>query len=140
VLAFLEPKTAAARRTVALPAECVTALRQHRARQAEEKLRAGAIYLDRGLLFCRTDGRPIDPRTIDRAFGRVLERAGLPPIRLHDARHTFATWMLGEEVPMKVVSDQLGHTSISITADVYSHVTGAMARQAADRLNTAFLG
>ena len=138
VLVFLDPKTEHSRRTVALPAECIIALRQHRARQAEEKLRLGAGYGDRGLVFAQEDGRPIDPRTMNRYFTQALKRSGLPAIRLHDARHTYATWMLQTGVPMKVVSDQLGHSSITMTADVYSHVTREVAQQAAATLDAAF--
>ena len=137
-LAFLEPKTARSRRTVALPAECVTALRQHRARQAEERLRLGAAYQDHGLVFAQANGRPIDPYSMNRAFQTVLKRAGLPAIRLHDARHTYATWMLQTGVPLKVVSDQLGHTSIAITGDIYAHVTQEVAQHAASALDQAF--
>jgi len=138
VLVFLDPKTEHSRRTVALPAECITALRHHRARQAEERLRLGTGYGDRGLVFAQEDGRPIDPRTMNRYFTQALKRSGLPAIRLHDARHTYATWMLQTGVPMKVVSDQLGHSSITITADVYSHVTREVAQQAAATLDAAF--
>jgi integrase len=137
-LAFLEPKTARSRRTVALPAECVAALRQHRARQAEERLRLGAAYQDHGLVFAQADGRPIDPYSMNRAFQTVLKRAGLPAIRLHDARHTYATWMLQAGVPLKVVSDQLGHTSIAITGDIYAHVPQEVAQHAASALDRAF--
>jgi integrase len=138
VLVFLTPKTEQSRRTVALPAECVTALRQYKARQAQEKLAGGQGYHDYGLVFCREDGRPIDPRSMNRYFAQALKRAGLPSIRLHDCRHTFATWLLKAGVPLKVVSDQLGHSSITITADVYSHVTTEVAKQAAAVLNAAF--
>jgi integrase len=138
-LMFLEPKTASSRRTIALPGECVTALRHHRARQAEEKLRLGAAYQDHGLVFATEEGKPIDPRTMGDLFTRMLARAGVPHIRLHDARHTFATWMLQSGVSLKTVSDQLGHSSIAITGDIYSHVTREIAKAAADVLNTAFI-
>src|SRR5262249_50976855 len=87
-LIFQEPKTAHARRTIPLPETCLAALRQHRARQAEEKLMLGPGYIDHGLVFCQSAGRPMDPNTLDRAFKRALLAAGIPTIRLHDARHT----------------------------------------------------
>jgi integrase len=139
VLVFLEPKTDSSRRTIALPGECVTALRQHRARQAAERLHLGAAYRDQGLVFATEDGRPIDPRRMNELFTQALTRAGVPHIRLHDSRHTFATWLLQAGVSLKTVSDQLGHASISTTADIYAHVTAAVARQAADALNQAFI-
>ena len=138
VLVFLDPKTERSRRTVALPAECIVALRQHRARQAEERLRLGAAYQSLALVFATERGTPIEPRTMNALFTQMLARAGLPAIRLHDARHTFATWMLQSGVSLKTVSDQLGHSSIAITGDIYSHVTREIAKAAADALNTAF--
>jgi integrase len=138
MLAFLEPKTDSSRRTIALPGECVTALRQHRVRQAEERLRLGAAYQSLDLVFATEEGKPIDPRTMNDRFAQALAHASVPHIRLHDARHTFATWMLQAGVPLKTVSDQLGHSSIAITGNVYSHVTREIARAAADTLNQAF--
>jgi integrase len=91
-----------------------------------------------GFVFCREDGVPIDPRTLGRYFTQALKRAGLPHIRLHDSRHTFATWLLEHGVPMKVVQMQLGHSSFKVTADIYSHVTPELAQQAAAALNAAF--
>jgi integrase len=137
-IVFLAPKTERSRRTVALPAECIAALRQHRARQAEERLRLGAAYQSLALVFATERGTPIEPRTMNALFTQMLARAGLPAIRLHDARHTFATWMLQSGVSLKTVSDQLGHSSIAITGDIYSHVTREIAKAAADALNTAF--
>ena len=130
-----EPKTASSRRTIPLPDICQAALRHHRAQQAEEKLRLGPGYTDQGLVFCRANGAPIDPGTLDRAFSQALKRADLPAIRLHDARHTYATWLLEQGVSPKVVQTMLGHSSIRITMDVYSHVSLDLERQAAATLN-----
>jgi integrase len=138
ILAFLPPKTDAGRRTVALPEECVSALRQHKARIATEKLRLGAAYTDDDLVFCHEDGSPVEPRLLNRRFTQALARAGLPHMRVHDARHTYATWLLQHDVPLKVVSTQLGHGSITVTGDIYSHVTAEVARKAAEALQTAF--
>src|SRR5262249_46002613 len=113
-------------------------LRQHRASQAEEKLRLGAAYLDHGLVFATAEGKPLAPSLLNRAFTRALAQAGVPRIRLHDSRHGYATWMLQAGVPLKVVSDQLGHSSITITGDVYAHVTREIAQTAADTLNRVF--
>lgn len=138
-LVFQEPKTARSQRTIPLPEGCLTALRQHRAHQAEEKLSLGQAYEDHGLVFCGTNGKPLDPRTLSRYFSQALERAGLPSIRLHDARHTFATWLLEQGVSPKVVQTMLGHSSIAVTLDIYSHVSLDLEKQAAAKLNTALV-
>jgi len=132
-----EPKTTYSRRTIPLLDICQAALRHHRAQQAEERLRLGAGYTDQGLVFCRANGAPIAPGTLDRTFRLALKRAGVPAIRLHDARHTFATWMLEQGVSPQVVQTMLGHSSIKITMDLYSHVSLDLERQAAATLNAA---
>jgi integrase len=136
-LVFQEPKTEHSWRTIPLPEACLTALRQHRAHQAEEKLSLGPAYKDHGLVFCQADGSPIDPRTLNRYFSQALAQAGLPSIRLHDARHTFATWLLEQGVSPKVVQTMLGHSSIAVTLDIYSHVSLDLEKQAAAKLNAA---
>jgi integrase len=139
-LDFHEPKTEASRRAVPIPEACLVALRQHRARQAEERLLLGPGYQDHGLVFAQADGAPIDPRTLNRYFTKALERAGLPAMRLHDARHTFATWMLEQGVSPKVVQTILGHSSIAMTLDIYSHVSLDLEKQAVAKLNAALSG
>jgi integrase len=136
-LVVQEPKTASSRRTILLPEACLTALRQHRARQATERLAYGPGYTDHGLVFCREDGRPLDQRTLNDHFRKAIAEAGLPPLRLHDARHTFATWLLEQGVSPKVVQTMLGHSSIAMTLDTYSHVSLELEKQAAATLNAA---
>jgi len=80
----------------------------------------------------------MDPATFNNAFTRVLAQAGLPHIRVHDARHTFATWLLEQGVSPKVVQTMLVHSSITVTLDIYSHVSLDLERQAAATLNAAF--
>jgi integrase len=123
-----------------IPAACLAALRQHRAHQAEEKLLLGPGYQDHGLVFAQADGGPIGPRSMHRYFTQALQRAGLPAIRLHDARHTFATWMREQGVSPKLVQTMLGHSSIRMTLDVYTHVSLDLEKQAAATLNAAFTG
>jgi integrase len=135
-LVFQEPKTARSRRTLPIPDVCQTALRHHRARQAEERLAYGPGYEDHGLVFCRAEGSPIDPATFNNAFTRVLAQAGLPHVRVHDARHTFATWMLEQGVSPKVVQTLLGHSDIATTLNIYSHVSLDLERRAMDTLDT----
>jgi integrase len=139
-LTFQEPKTDQSRRTIPIPLTCLTALRMHKAHQAEEKLSMGQAYQDRGLVFSRPDGRPIDPSELSRHFGRLLRRVGLPSIRLHDARHTYATLLLELGEGPKVVQSLMGHSSVSITLDIYSHVNLELERKAASKLNTALTG
>jgi integrase len=119
-------------RNVALDAGTIDALRTHRKAQAAERLPWGAAYSDHGLAFCREDGTPLRPRSFSRMFDRHVELAGLPRIRLHDLRHTWATLALGAGVHPKIVSERLGHASIAITLDVYSHVSVGMQQDAAD--------
>ena len=138
---FSEPKTTRSRRQILLGEAAVTALKQHRVKQAEERLRLGAAWDDRDLVFANEVGRPIEgSNLIQRSFHPVLERAGLPRIRFHDLRHTYATLALGQGVHPKVVSDALGHANIAITLDTYSHVTPAMHQQATDALDAVLRG
>jgi len=139
-LIFQDPKTAYSRRTVPIPAECLAALKRHKARQAEEKLMLGQAYEDHGLVFCRPAGIPLDPREFTRHFHTLLRQAGVPPIRLHDARHTFATLMLELGESPKTVQTMLGHSSVAITLDIYSHVSLELEKRAASRLNAALTG
>lgn len=131
---FSEPKTKRGRRSVALDAGTVDALREHRERQLDERLAWGPAYEDHGLVFCREDGTPIWPRTFSRSFDHHVRDAGLPKIRLHDLRHTHATLALEAGVHPKVVQEWLGHASIAITLDTYSHAVPAMQEDAAEKI------
>jgi integrase len=126
-----QPKTARGRRRIALdPATC-SALRHHRRTQAAERLGAGPSWSDTGLVFTHQDGRPLHPEYVRRLFDRHLQRIGLPRIRLHDLRHTHATLALQAGVHPKVVSERLGHTTVAMTLDVYSHAIPALEQDAA---------
>ena len=100
-----EPKSKAARRTVRLPSETVAALKTHRKRQAERQLSA-AQWADTGLVFCTGAGKPINPRHVLRSFAAIVKRAAVPRISIHDLRHTHATLLLRDGVPLKVVSER----------------------------------
>jgi integrase len=139
-LHFHEPKAEKSRRSVPIPEACLAVLKHHKAHQAEEKLLLGPGYQDHGLVFAQAEGTPIDPRSMHRYFTQALQRGGVPAIRVHDARHTFATWMLEQNVHPKVVSELLGHSSIRITLDLYTHVSLDLEKQAAATLNAAFTG
>jgi integrase len=137
---FSEPKTARGKRTVRLPAFAVAALQEHRRRQLEERLRLGPAWEDHDLIFPDEAGRPVRWRSpICRAFKRFLSRAGLPQIRFHDLRHTAATLLLALGEHPKVVQERLGHSSVRITLDVYSHVLPDLQKAAAEKLD-ALLG
>lgn len=129
-----EPKTASGRRNVALDPQTVVALRTHRGRQAAEQIALGPAYEDSELVFCHEDGSPIWPRSFSRWFDLHVEKAKLPKIRLHDLRHTHATLALAAGIHPKVVSERLGHSTVGITLDTYSHAIPAMQEDAAVRV------
>lgn len=135
-----DPKTAKGRRTIALDAGTVAVLRAQRAAQAKERLRVGAGYLGHDLVFAMPDGRPYHPERLSRTFQARAKKHGLPKIRLHDLRHTWATLALEAGVHPKVVQERLGHANISITLDIYSHVSPAMQADAADRVAALIAG
>jgi len=136
-LYWQEPKTAKGRRVVDLPQVCIVALKAHRTKQLERRLQLGPAWQDTGLVFTTRRGNPITPRNMVRRFKRLIELAGVPEIRFHDLRHTSASLMLASGIHPKIVSERLGHSTISITLDVYSHVLPTMQRDAADRLQAA---
>ncbi len=132
-----EPKTEKSRRTVPLPRSAVAALREHRKRQAEERLAAGPLWERTGLVFTSEIGTALEPRNVLRRFEALAERAGLSGIHLHTLRHSAASFLLAAETHTKVVQEHLGHSSYAITADIYSHVAPVQQREAADRLDEA---
>lgn len=138
---FAEPKTPRSKRQVILTNAAATALRRHRARQVEERLRQGPAWEDTGLVFANQIGQPLYGVDMTRArLYPLLRRAGLPGIRFHDLRHTAATLLLGQGMHAKVVADMLGHSAIAITLDLYSHTSPAMHRQAAQAMDAVLQG
>jgi integrase len=137
---WTEPKTRRSRRQIALSPVAVAALRAHRARQREERLKVGAAWSDYGLVFCTEAGTPLYGGNVYRAFKRLQARAGLPEIRFHDLRHTCATMLLAGRVNPKVVSEMLGHASVAITLDIYSHVLPDMQQDAAVVMGSLLTG
>ena len=95
----------------------------------------GPAYQDGGYVFTHPDGRPLHPNTLDRYFKRVVAASGLPTLRLHDLRHANATVSLASGEHPKIVQERLGHSTISMTLDRYSHVTESMQRESANRLD-----
>ena len=118
-LSFKTPKTRRSRRTVLLPELAITALKAHRAQQNEERLLVGPGYQDLDLVFARPDGSIWPPVQFSSDFRRLIRRKGFS-IRFHDLRHTHASQLLKAGVPVKVVSERLGHATASITLDVYA--------------------
>jgi integrase len=119
---------------VPIPAETVAALRAHRKHQLVEKMGLGPDYSDDDLVFCREDGTVLHPTTFSRGFDALVRCAQVRRIRLHDLRHTFATLALQAGVPVKVVLEILGHASVTLTYDTYSHVIPGMAEDATSRV------
>jgi len=126
-----EPKTKKSRRTIRLTAGAAAALEVHLSRQLAEMERMGSLYQPGGLAFATTTGTIINPSNLrTRSFKPLLEHAGLRSIRFHDLRHTCATLLLSSNVNPKIVSEMLGHASIAITLDTYSHVLPTMQESA----------
>jgi integrase len=130
-LVFVEPKTPRSRRTIVLSRLAIAALREHRDRQAFARRTAGAEWQKRDLVFCDYFGAPLDPSYQTATFKAALQRAKLPEIRFHDLRHTAATLLLSKGVHVKLVSEMLGHSTITLTLDTYSHLIPAMHGDAA---------
>jgi integrase len=131
-VALTEPKTKGSRRTVKLTQRAVQALRSHLERQLVEIEAAGDLYGDDGLVFATEAGTPINPSNLrQRSFTPLLKRSSLPHIRFHDLRHTCATLLLSKGVHPKFVQELLGHATIAITLDTYSHVMPGMGNQTA---------
>ncbi len=135
-----QPKTAAGRRSIALPTDCIDALKRQRVQQAEERLRLGPLWEDHGFVFTGHTGRPLHVNSLDHQFRKLIETAGVPKIRFHDLRHTSATLMLLIGEHPKIVQERLGHSDISMTLNRYSHVTPGMQKRTADNLSSALNG
>jgi integrase len=135
---FQEPKTDRSRRSVALPQAAIEPLRRHKAWQNAERLKMGQAYQDHDLVIARVDGRPVNARTFDDAWYRSLKRANVPHIRFHDLRHTHASLLLQQGVHPKIVSERLGHSTVNITLDTYSHVLPGLQKEVANTFGELF--
>lgn len=123
-------------RVIDLDPETVEQLCDHRRRQQDERAEWGADYEDRDLVVCKENGEPIHPHTFSQSFERIIRNAGLRSIRLHDLRHTHATLALKAGVPVKVISERLGHESPAFTLKQYAHVIPGMQAEAAAQVAT----
>jgi integrase len=137
----IPPKSSAGRRMVPLLDRTVTALREHRLRQLTDRIAAGSEWVGNAwdLVFVSDVGTPLDASNVVHAYQLALKRAGLPRQRFHDARHSVATFWLAAGVPARVVADMLGHSQVSLTLNVYTHVLPTLRRDAANALD-AILG
>jgi integrase len=126
------PKSEAGCRTVALDATTIAALREHQGRQQAERAAAGVRWTETGYVFTTPLGKPIGPDRLTRLFRRLVEESGLPPVTLHGLRHGAATLALAAKTDLKIVQDQLGHSTITLTADTYTSVLPETARAAAE--------
>jgi integrase len=132
------PKTKGSKRSVKLTQSAVEGLREHLERQLEDKVKVSGLWEENGLVFASEVGKPLDRRDLTtRRFKPLLEQARLPQIRFHDLRHTCATLLLTKNVNPKIVSEMLGHATIAITLDTYSHVLPNMQEHAAKALEDA---
>jgi integrase len=134
---FKAPKTAKGRRQIVLLAITVDALRKHRAEQAQERLSMGKGYADQDLVFADINGDVWIPSALTGAFRRLVRDADLGHVRFHVLRHSHATQLLIQGIHPKVVSERLGHSTISITLDTYSHVLPGIQEEAAEKLDAA---
>jgi integrase len=135
---FSPPKTAKGRRSIKLPEVAKRSLKKHRKAQLEERMKLAGLWEDNGLVFATRLGTPVGRQElVMRSFKPLLIKAGLPDIRFHDLRHTCATLLLGKGVHAKFVQELLGHATILITLDTYSHVLPGMSDAAAGAMDEA---
>ena len=128
------PKTRRGTRDIPIDGRTIAMLRRHQEMQDVERTAWGPAWNDAGLVFTREDGRPLRPEYATRHFQALAKQSDLPAIRLHDLRHTNASLALEAGVEMKVVSERLGHSQISVTADLYTHVSNTVGRAAAEQI------
>ena len=137
-IVFRQPKTAKGRRMIALSPSAALTLEEHREKQEIMRAILGITLTDEDLVFSHPDGKPLLPDTVTHAWIKLVRRNGLWGIRLHDARHSHASLMLKQGTHPKIVQERLGHASIQITLDTYSHVTPGLQEAAAARFDEAF--
>ena len=140
-LELVDVKTKKSRRAIPLPLIALRSLQKHRQRQELERQTAtmANLWTETGLVFTNVTGGPMDPETATKSFQRVLKRGGLPHQRFHDLRHACASLLLAQGLDLKVIQEILGHSTITITADLYAHVMMGAKRQAAAQMD-AMLG
>lgn len=129
---FTEPKSAKSRRTIALSPSAIILLRKYHEQRKLERALLGKTLTDSELVFSNIEGKPLRPNTVTRAWNITAGQAGVKVIRFHDARHTHTSLMLKQGVHPKIVQERLGHSSIPMTLDTYSHVAPGLQQAAAE--------
>lgn len=132
------PKTKNSIRTVTIPSKLKGILEEHRINQEEEKAEAGSSYCENNFVFSTELGKTIDSSNFRKTYKRILNKAGIPYKKFHALRHTFATKLFERDIPLKTVSELLGHSDISITANIYTHVMPEQKSLASEKLNDLF--
>ena len=135
---FQPPKTPKSRRQMPLSPSTSIMLRQHRDSQRAARLLIDHPVTENDLVFCQVDGRPLLPHSVSQAWRRLVRQAGFRGIRLHDARHTHATFMLEQGGNWKIISERLGHTSVAMTLDLYAHASPGLQQAAAQGFDRVF--
>lgn len=138
VYEILEPKTKSSIRTIYLPEVAYQALLLQKQRQERDKEMYADIYLDNDFVFARPDGRHLNPRQMMEHFHNFLKKYGVTDVRFHDLRHTAATMMIESGISLKIVQDILGHSTLSTTADIYSHISENAKEKAMKQLEAVY--
>jgi integrase len=132
-----EPKTANSIRTIYMDDDIIRVLKKQKVKQNLERLKFGGVYKEHNMVFAQETGEFVNPGGVNGLFTRYIERAGLPRIRFHDLRHTHATILLQMGVNPKIVAERLGHSTVRITLDTYSHVLPSMKKDLSEQFNRA---
>ena len=138
-LQFKQPKTKRSRRNITLPQITIHALKKHRVETAKILLRLGTGWNENGLVCARLDGSPINPNTLTSGFASLMRRTDIPKVTFHGLRHTHATQLFKEGVHPKIVQERLGHSTVAVTLDLYSHVMPGMQEDAAKKVDRALM-
>lgn len=134
---FQEPKTKKSKRTIQVSDRVIKALKQWKKEQNIEKAAFPGEYNEQNLILCSIMGEPVNPESVSRNFKKDLEAAKMPDIRFHDLRHCHASMLLEQGIDLKTISDRLGHSTITMTADIYSHITDKLQAKAVKSLDNA---
>lgn len=132
---FGPPKSKKSRRPVVMPEALMEVLKNHRKKQMETMLEMGEHYQDNNLVFCRPDGTPVDPSSLNHRFKALVDSIGMNGFRFHDLRHLHATLLMEQHVHPKIVQERLGHQTFIITLDLYTHSIPTMQNEAAEKIN-----
>lgn len=132
------PKTKYSERTIPIPSSIIKELKSHKKRQNVEKIKAGEAYVNNDLIFPNELGEPTDTRNLSRSYERILNRTNIPHKKFHALRHTYATRLFENDVPLKTVQILMGHSNIKITADIYTHVMPEEKIKAVEKINNLF--